>query len=101
MLSDYVSDKGAVALLRKSVCKGDATSAYNLAITHRNRGDVLGYRIALHHAARLDPDAADELRRFTTRFSRKNDGQVWQARTRLRMKCLLGVERPTAARAAH
>jgi hypothetical protein len=75
VLSDYVSDKGAVALLCKSVCKGDATSACNLAITHRNRGDMLGYRIALHPAARLDPDAADELRRFMTRFPERVMGK--------------------------
>ena len=71
VLSDFVSDSEAVTLLRKSARKGDATSAYNLAITHRNRGDMLGYRIALSHAARLDPDAADELGRFKTRFPEK------------------------------
>jgi len=75
VLSDYVSDSEAVALLRKSARKGDATSAYNLAITHRNRGDMLGYRIALHRAARLDPGAADELRRFRTRFPEKVMGK--------------------------
>ena len=75
VLSDYVSAKEAVALLRKSARKGDATSAYNLAITHRNRGDMLGYRIALRHAAWLDPDAADELRRFKTRFPERVMGK--------------------------
>jgi hypothetical protein len=76
VLSDYVSDSEAVVLLRKSARKGDATSAYNLAITHRNRGDMLGYRIALKHAARLDTDAADEVRRFKTRFPQKLMGKL-------------------------
>jgi hypothetical protein len=68
VLSDYVSEAEAIRLLRKEARRGDATSAYNLAITHRNRGDMLGYRTALAHAAKLDPDAASELRRFRTRF---------------------------------
>ena len=69
VLSDYVGDKEAVALLRKAARSGDATSAYNLAITHRNRGDMLRYRFALQHAAQFDPDAANELRSFKTRFA--------------------------------
>jgi hypothetical protein len=36
---------------------------------------MLGYRIALHPAARLDPDAADELRRFMTRFPERVMGK--------------------------
>ncbi len=68
VLSDYVSDREAVSLLRRSARKGDSISAYNLAVTHRHLGDKLCFRIALHHAARLDPEAADELRRFRTRF---------------------------------
>lgn len=75
VLSDYVSDAEALAMLRKAARKGDATSAYNLAITHRNRGDMLGYRVALKHAARLDPEAVDELRRFKTRFPEKVMGK--------------------------
>jgi hypothetical protein len=71
VLSDYVSDREAVTLLRRSARKGDAASAYNLAVTHRNRGDMLGYRTALKHAAQLDPDAANELARFKTRFPEK------------------------------
>jgi TPR repeat protein len=71
VLSDYVSENEAVALLRKAARKGDALSAYNLAITHRNRGDMLRYRVALKSAARLDPDAATEVRRFKTRFPEK------------------------------
>src|SRR3954465_9387460 len=42
----------------------DAGSAYNLAITYRNGGDLLNYRRALAHAARGDVEAAEELRRF-------------------------------------
>lgn len=68
VLSDYVSDAEAVRLLRKEARRGDATAAYNLAITYRNRGDMLGYRTALAQAAQLDPEAALELRRFRTRF---------------------------------
>jgi hypothetical protein len=75
VLSDYVSDADALAMLRRAARKGDATSAYNLAITHRNRGDMLGYRVALKHAARLDPEAVDELRRFKTRFPEKVMGK--------------------------
>lgn len=70
-LSDYVSDAEAIRLLRAAARQGDATSAYNLAITHRNRGDMLRYRTELARAARLDPDAASELRRFKTRFPEK------------------------------
>ena len=68
VLSDYVSEAEAISLLRKEARRGDAMSAYNLAITHRNRGDMLGYRTALAYAAKLDADAAFELRRFETRF---------------------------------
>ncbi len=32
---------------------------------------MLGYRIGLRHAARLDSDAAQELRNFKTRFPEK------------------------------
>ena len=71
ILSDYVSEGKAITLLREEARRGDATSAYNLAITFRNRGDMLGYRTALAHAARLDADAASELRRFRTRFPEK------------------------------
>jgi hypothetical protein len=67
-LSDYVSEADAIRLLIAAARQGDATSAYNLAITHRNRGDMLCYRRELARAARLDPDAALELRRFKTRF---------------------------------
>ena len=45
--------KSGCGVLRKSARKADATPAYNLAITYRNRGDMLGYRIALHHFAWL------------------------------------------------
>jgi hypothetical protein len=68
VLSDYVSEAEAIRLLRQEARRGDATAAYSLAVTHRNRGDMLGYRTALAHAARLDADAASELRRFKTRF---------------------------------
>ncbi len=67
-LSDYVSEAEAIRLLGPAARRGDATAAYNLAITHRNRGDMLRYRTELARAARLDPDAASELRRFKTRF---------------------------------
>jgi hypothetical protein len=68
VLSDYVSEAEAIRLLVAAARRGDPTSAYNLAITHRNRGDMLGYRTALAQAAKLDPDAATERRRFKTRF---------------------------------
>jgi hypothetical protein len=68
VLTDFVPDADAIRLLRAAARRGDATSAYNLAITYRNRGDLFGYRTALARAARLDPDAALELRRFKTRF---------------------------------
>jgi|GEM_PF-4652740 len=67
-LSDYVSDAEAIRLLRAAARQKDAASAYNLAVVHRNRGDMLRYRTELARAARLDPDAALELRRFKTRF---------------------------------
>jgi len=68
ILGDYVSDAQAIQLLRRAARRGDAASAYNLAITYRNKGDMAGYRAALARGAKLDPDAADELRRFKTRF---------------------------------
>ncbi|HYD36663.1 MAG TPA: hypothetical protein VEA60_03560, partial [Allosphingosinicella sp.] len=68
LLSDYVPEKAALALLRRAARRGDRVSAYNLAITHRNRGDMLNYRRAMARAARLDRDAEAELRRFKTRF---------------------------------
>lgn len=68
LLSDHVPEAAALALLRRAARRGDPVSAYNLAITHRNRGDMLNYRRALARAARLDGDAAAELRRFKTRF---------------------------------
>ena len=68
VLSDYVSDSEAVRLLRNGARRGDSISAYNLAVTHRNRGDMHGYRSALARAAKLDAEAAKELRRFKTRF---------------------------------
>ncbi len=71
VLSDCVSDAEAIRLLRSAARRGDPIAAYNLAITHRNRGDMLNYRQALRRAAKLDPDAATELRRFKTRFSSK------------------------------
>jgi TPR repeat protein len=68
LLSDYVAKGEAVRLLRSAARRGDATSAYNLAITYRNSGDMGRYRTALTYAARLDPDAHAELRSFKTRF---------------------------------
>jgi TPR repeat protein len=68
VLSDYLADAQAIRLLRRSARAGDMISIYNLAITHRNRGDLLNYRLTLSRAARLDPDYAAELRQFKTRF---------------------------------
>jgi hypothetical protein len=68
LLSDHVPDGEALRSLRHQARRGDRLSAYNLAITHRNRGDIGNYRRALAQAAKLDPDAALELRRFKTRF---------------------------------
>jgi TPR repeat protein len=68
ILSDYLSDAEAIKILRKVARRGDAVSAYNLAVTYRNRGDLLNYRHALSRAARLDEDAAEELRGFKLRF---------------------------------
>lgn len=70
VLSDYVTAGRAIAMLRRAARSGDAVSAYNLAITHRNRGNMTAYRMALARAAKLDPtgDAEGELRRFRTRF---------------------------------
>jgi hypothetical protein len=69
VLSDHVRDSEALRLLREGARGGDAICAYNLAISHRNRGDLAAYRAALARAARLDPDAAAQKRRFRTRFS--------------------------------
>lgn len=71
VLADYVSDAVALRLLRRETRRGDAASAYNLAITYRNMGDMFRYRTALAHAAKLDPEAAAELSRFKTRFPEK------------------------------
>jgi hypothetical protein len=68
VLTDFVPHTDAIRMPRAAARCGDAASAYNLAIIHRNRGDLLAYRTALARAARLDPDAALELRRFKTRF---------------------------------
>ena len=68
LLSDYLPTAQAIASLRRGARAGDPICAYNLAVTYRNRGDMLRYRTALAAAARLDPDAADELRGFRTRF---------------------------------
>lgn len=68
VLSDFVSDTQACRLLRKAARAGDEQCAYNLAVTYRNRGDLLNYRRSLAWAARLDPEAAIELRQFKTRF---------------------------------
>jgi hypothetical protein len=68
VLSDYVPEAEGIRLLRRAAHRGDPLSAYNLAITHRNRGDMLNYRTALARAAKLDPEAAAEMRRFKTRF---------------------------------
>jgi hypothetical protein len=68
VLSDYVPEAEGIRLLRRAARRGDPLSAYNLAITHRNRGDMLNYRTALARAAKLDPEAAAEMRRFKTRF---------------------------------
>ena len=68
VLSDYVADGEALKILNRSARQREAASAYNLAITHRNRGDMYNYRRALSYAAKLDPEAAEELRRFKLRF---------------------------------
>ncbi|HEY0085408.1 MAG TPA: hypothetical protein VGB65_05810 [Allosphingosinicella sp.] len=68
ILSDFVSEAEAIRILRRAARGGNATAAYNLAIEHRNQGDMFGYRTALARAAKLDPDAAAELRAFKTRF---------------------------------
>jgi hypothetical protein len=68
VLSDYVPEAEGIRLLRRAAHRGDPLSAYTLAITHRNRGDILNYRTALAWAAKLDPEAAAEMRRFKTRF---------------------------------
>jgi hypothetical protein len=69
LLSDHVPDSQALRLLREGARSGDPICAYNLAISHRNRGDLGAYRAALARAARLDPDSAAQRRRFRTRFS--------------------------------
>ena len=68
LLSDHVPEGQALTLLRRAARLGNAASAYNIAITHRNRGDMAGYRRGLAEAGRVDPDAADELRGFHQRF---------------------------------
>src|SRR5437763_1003412 len=68
VLSDFVPHSEALRLLRRAARRGDSIAAYNFAIAHRNRGDLRNYRLALARAARLDSDAAAELRRFKTRF---------------------------------
>jgi hypothetical protein len=67
-LSDHVSDAEALRLLRRGARLGDEIAAYNLAMTHLNRGDLLHYRLSLARAARHDEDSACELRRFKRRF---------------------------------
>jgi hypothetical protein len=67
-LSKFVGAEEALALLRRAARRGDQVSRYNLAIEHRNRGDMAGYRRLLADAARGDADARDELRQFRTRF---------------------------------
>lgn len=68
VLSDYRSPREALALLRRAASKGDQVARYNLAIEHRNRGDLRSYRYWLGYAARLDPEAKAELRQFRRRF---------------------------------
>ena len=68
VLSDYLPEHDAIELLRKHARRGDPVSIYNLAITHRNRGDLHNYRTTLARAAKADPEAAIELRQFKTRF---------------------------------
>lgn len=68
LVSDCLPETVALGLLRRAARGGDPVSAYNLAITYRNRGDMGRYRQALARAARLDTDAADELLHFKTRF---------------------------------
>jgi hypothetical protein len=68
VLSDFLSDAEAIRFLRLHARRGDRSSAYNLAITHRNCGDMLNYRLSLARAAKLDANAAMELRRFKTLF---------------------------------
>jgi hypothetical protein len=68
LLSDYVPDQEALRQLRRAARSGDAISAYNLAITYRNRGDIQNYRLALFQAAKLDDDVRVELKAFQTRF---------------------------------
>lgn len=57
-------------MLRRAAHRGDTVSAYNLAITHLNIGDMTAYRLQLARAARLDytGDGESGLRRFLTRF---------------------------------
>ena len=68
VLSDYVPKAVAIRLLRSAARRGHAASAYNLAITYLNGGDMGRYRAALARAAKLDPDAREELRSFKTHF---------------------------------
>lgn len=68
VLGDYLSREQEIKILRKAARRGDKESAYNLAVVHRNQGDLLGYRLALARAAKEDEDATAELRQFKTRF---------------------------------
>jgi hypothetical protein len=68
LMTDYVPHAEQLRLLRRAAQRGDSIAAYNLAITFRNRGDLLRYRLSLARAARLGADAAAELKRFKTRF---------------------------------
>jgi hypothetical protein len=67
-LADRLAPRPALAIYRRAAALGDQTAAYNLAIEHRHRGDMTGYRHWLARAARSDPDARDELKAFRTRF---------------------------------
>jgi hypothetical protein len=67
-LADYVHPDRVLALHRRASAQGDDTATYNLAIEHRNRGDMKGYRYWLARAARSDPDAREELKAFRIRF---------------------------------
>lgn len=82
VLGDHVSEDRALKLLRTMVRSNEAASVYNLAITYRNRGDMLGYRSTLALAARLDDDAAAELRSFRTRFPEKVMGRFGRLSSR-------------------
>ena len=68
LLSDFLPRREALALLRRGARLGDGACASNIAVEHRNSGDMAGYRRALAVAARSDSDAADELHAFHQRF---------------------------------